>query len=165
MKNVMKRKNRKDWFPWLAVVLWMAVIFLFSAQTGDRSGDTSGQLVRWLIGLLYKDFTQLPLAEQTKILDIAHLLIRKGAHFTEYAVLAMLTANALRKRPLSTLGRWLIPVGVCALYALTDELHQYFVPERACRFLDVCIDTAGGICGVAVSMLLRFVRKTTGRKR
>ena len=99
------------------------------------------------------------------MLDIVHLLIRKGAHFTEYAVLAMLTANALRKRPLSTIGRWLIPVGICALYALTDELHQYFVPERACRFLDVCIDTAGGICGVAAFMLLYFVRKSGGRKR
>ena len=157
----MKRKNI---LPWAAVVLWMVMIFLFSAQTGDRSGNTSGQIVRWVIGLCYRDFAELSLAEQTRILDIVHMLIRKGAHFTEYAVLAMLTANALRPYSLSTLRRWFIPVGVCALYALTDEIHQYFVPERACRLLDMCIDTAGGAFGTAVFSLLFLIKKRTSQK-
>ena len=153
------RQNKK-YFPWLAVALWMAVIFLFSAQTGDSSGDTSGQIVRWFIGLFFPDFGELPATEQIRILDIVHMLIRKGAHFTEYAVLAMLTANALRRKDLSALPRWCVPVAFCALYAVTDEIHQYFVPDRACRFLDVCIDTAGGAFGTAVFLLLcKYARR------
>lgn len=35
----------------------------------------------------------------------------------------------------------------CALYACSDELHQYFVPGRSCRFFDVCVDSTGAFCG------------------
>lgn len=156
-------KQSKKYLPWLAVAAWMAVIFLFSAQTGDNSGNTSGEIVKWVIGLFYRNFAELSVEKQTKILEIVHLLIRKGAHFSEYAVLALLTANALRPYPLSLLLRWVVPVAFCALYAVTDEIHQYFVPERACRFLDMCIDTAGAVFGTAAfalfSCFTRFVRR------
>ena len=89
-------KQIKGLLSWLAVAAWMVVIFLFSAQTGDSSGNTSGQLVRWVISIFYRGFADLPVVEQTEILEVIHLLIRKGAHFTEYAILAMLVANALR---------------------------------------------------------------------
>lgn len=144
----------------MAVVLWMVVIFLFSEQTGDRSGNTSGELVRWVIDLLYRNFAEIPESEQTRILEMMHLMIRKGAHFTEYAVLAMLVANAIRSPQ-----RWWIPIAFCALYAVSDEIHQYFVPDRACRFLDVCIDTAGGAFGTAAFILLGFASKYIRRKQ
>ncbi len=38
----------------------------------------------------------------------------------------------------------IITVIICFLYAISDELHQYFVPGRACRLLDIFIDTSGG---------------------
>ena len=44
-------------------------------------------------------------------------------------------------------------LGFCFLYACTDELHQYFVPGRACRFKDVMIDTAGAFTGIVCSMI------------
>jgi VanZ family protein len=37
----------------------------------------------------------------------------------------------------------LISILICFLYALSDEIHQSFVPGRACRILDVVIDTSG----------------------
>lgn len=144
----------------MMVILWMVVIFLFSAQTGDNSGNTSGEIVKRVIGLLYRNFAELSVEKQTRILEVAHLLIRKGAHFTEYAVLAMLVANALRMRQ-----KWWIPIAFCALYAISDEIHQYFVPDRACRLLDVCIDTAGGVFGTAAFALLNFAVKRIRRKR
>lgn len=153
-------KQIKKYFPWVMVILWMVVIFLFSAQTGDSSGNTSGEIVKRVIGLLYRNFAEFSAEKQTKILEVAHLLIRKGAHFTEYAVLAMLVANALRMPQ-----KWWIPIVFCALYALSDEIHQYFVPDRACRLLDVCIDTAGGAFGTAAFALLNFAVKRAGRKR
>ena len=152
----------KKIMPWIAVVLWMTVIFLFSAQTGNQSGNTSGEVVRWFIGLFYRNFEALPPAEQTRILGIVHLLIRKGAHFTEYAVLAMLVANAIRNR---IPDRSWFPVVFSSLYAVTDEIHQYFVPERACRFLDVCIDTAGAAFGTAIFVLLIVIKNRISPKR
>ena len=128
----------------------MLVIFLFSAQTGDQSGDTSGSILRLVLKLLYWDFETMPLTRQEQLLEVWHQIVRKGAHFTEYAVLGMLIRNALRRRPLAKGLQWAIPIGMSALYAVTDEIHQYFVPGRACRFLDMCIDTAGAAFGTAI---------------
>lgn len=39
------------------------------------------------------------------------------------------------------------------LYAISDEVHQYFVPMREASVIDVLIDTAGGLIGVAAVLL------------
>ena len=146
----MMKDKIKQYLPWFAVAAWMVVIFLLSAQTDRQSGDLSGGIVRWFVALIYRGFETFSPERQMEILDAWHLLIRKGAHFSEYAVLAILIANALR-----TCGEfcWYLPVVISAVYALTDEIHQYFVPGRACRLLDVGIDTCGAIFGVAVFAL------------
>jgi VanZ family protein len=68
------------------------------------------------------------------------LVLRKLAHATEYAVLGALLLRALA-RPLPAFA-----LGV--LYAVTDELHQHFVPGRRGAALDVVIDAAGVAVGV-----------------
>ena len=147
----------KKYLSWLAVALWMVVIFLFSAQTGGLSGDTSGSITRWLVEHIYIGFNDLGLEQQESIMAIVHTIVRKGAHFSEFAILAVLVSNAIRfynfKKPL----KWLIPIGFSALYAVTDEIHQYFVPERACRLFDVAIDTSGAIFGTAVFVFAIFI--------
>jgi VanZ like protein len=70
------------------------------------------------------------------------LVLRKLAHGAEYAVLGALLLRALREE---------IPAFVAGVgYAITDELHQHFVPGRAARPLDVLIDSAGVALGIAV---------------
>ena len=153
---------------WLAVAAWMVVIFLFSAQTGNDSGDTSGTIVRWFLGLIYPGFDAFAEVRQAEILEFWHTLIRKGAHFTEYAVLAVLVANAIRPYTLPVRPKWLLPIGFSALYAVTDEIHQYFVPGRACSAVDVGIDTCGAIFGTGVFMLVVFLvsrRKGKGERK
>ena len=154
--------NKKAW-PWAAVLLWMVVIFLFSAQNGQRSGDTSGSVLRWILRLFYWGFDAYAIEKQTAILELWHLIVRKGAHFTEYAVLAMLVANALRQYALPQRLRWILPVAVSAAYAVTDEIHQYFVPDRACRLLDVGIDTCGAIFGMFCFTVAAALRKREKR--
>ena len=150
------RNKTKQYLAWFAVVVWMAVIFLLSAQTNKESGNLSGGIVRWFVALLYRNFETFSLEKQESILEVWHLLIRKGAHFTEYAVLAVLVANALR---LCKKLRWYLPVAVSAVYAVTDEIHQYFVPGRACRLLDMGIDTCGAIFGMTVFALCAYLVK------
>ena len=151
----MKDKT-KQYLAWSVVAVWMAVIFLLSAQTERQSGSLSGSIVRWFVALLYRGFDTFSMERQNEILEVWHLLIRKGAHFTEYAILSMLIANALRLR--GNL-RWYLPVMISGLYAVTDEIHQYFVPGRACRLLDMGIDTCGALFGVAMFLLITWLIK------
>ena len=152
------RKNKiMRYVSWLAVAGWMGVIFLMSAQTATESGGLSEEIVRWLLGFLYRGFESFSAQRQESLMEIWHWIVRKGAHFTEYAVLAMLVANALR-----TYGklRWYLPVAISAAYAVSDEVHQYFVPGRACRLLDMGIDTCGALFGTVVfSLLLWLIKK------
>jgi VanZ family protein len=68
------------------------------------------------------------------------LALRKVAHVAEYAILGALLARAV--------GRTGIAVLIGTLYAVSDELHQSFVPGRMGSPLDVAIDAVGVAVGV-----------------
>jgi VanZ family protein len=74
------------------------------------------------------------------------LVLRKLAHATEYAILAVLLRRALDELP---------ALAAAAAFAVSDELHQALVPGRAARPLDVAIDTAGALVGLLVLRRLR----------
>jgi VanZ family protein len=68
------------------------------------------------------------------------LVLRKAAHVVEFAILGALLARAL-----PSLG-WAAVAG--SLYAVTDEVHQAFVPGRLGSPLDWALDTVGVAAGV-----------------
>jgi VanZ family protein len=70
------------------------------------------------------------------------LVLRKIAHAAEYAVLGALLARALRSPGVAALA------GV--LYAVSDEVHQAFIPGRLGSPIDVAIDAAGVVAGVVL---------------
>jgi VanZ family protein len=70
------------------------------------------------------------------------LALRKIAHAAEYAVLGALLFRAL--------GRELTAVAIGIAYAVTDEVHQTFVPGRQGAVLDVVVDAVGVLVGVYV---------------
>ncbi len=156
----MKRLYFDRFISTALLFLWMSMIFMFSAQTGETSGDTSGSLVDVIIKLFYPNFDRFSPAEQLNIIELWQIIVRKTAHFTEYAILGILCANAFRTYKFSLGIHWSVSTVICILYAVSDEIHQYFVPDRAGRFLDVCIDTAGSITGIAFFMILYvFIQK------
>jgi VanZ family protein len=69
-------------------------------------------------------------------------LLRKLAHAGEYAVLGALLLRAVASIP--------VAVFLGVLYAVSDEIHQAFVPGRLGSPVDVAIDTVGVLCGVAL---------------
>ena len=141
----------------LAVVGWMAVIFFFSAQPAEVSSETSGGIVSQIVELVYPNFEAMPEPEQTEILDTWQTVVRKGAHFCSHALLGALVANAIRTYNIRKWGRFLIPMAVSAAYAVSDEVHQYFVPGRSCQVTDMCIDTLGAVFGTAMFALAAFL--------
>lgn len=143
---------KKNVLYWLFVILWMLIIFLFSAQAGDDSGDTSASFIRILARIFCGDFDALSLNEQSRIIEEWQFFVRKAGHFSEYALLAALFSNALRFYKLKKPAAFSIAIGASALYAVTDEVHQYFVPDRACSAADVLIDTSGALFGALIFM-------------
>lgn len=141
----------------LAVVGWMVVIFFFSAQPAEVSSETSGGIVSQIVELVYPNFEAMAEPEQTAILDVWQTVVRKGAHFCAYALLGVLVANAIRTYDVQKRLRYGIPIAVSILYAISDEIHQYFVSGRSCQFSDMCIDTAGAAFGTAMFALAVFL--------
>ncbi len=90
-------------------------------------------------------------------LALLHFAIRKAGHLTEYAILASLTAHAFRTSSLEFLSRrWFwISLLVVAVYSLSDEFHQFFVPTRGASIQDSLIDTVGGFFGLGLIWLWR----------
>src|SRR6266704_3402296 len=120
---------------WLPPFIWLGVIFVGS--TGVMSAEqTSSFLVpflRWLD-------PQISFATIAAI----HFALRKLGHLTEYAIFAALLWRALRcgtclqaKMSILFLLAWL----AAAIFAVTDEFHQSFVPSRTASPVDVMIDS------------------------
>ena len=90
-------------------------------------------------------------------------LLRKGAHFSEYALLCALWFRALREH--FSRDRALVLGVVLALgYAATDEFHQTFVGGRVGTSDDVVIDVAGALDGGA-GRSAEGLRSSRGRWR
>lgn len=163
----------------IITIFWMAVIFSFSAQPARQSSQVSGgvayRIAEWQSNLFHLERTQGELAVQAEAMQ---LIIRKGAHMGEYALLAFLLCLHFRyykffvKRiPHTPSGAARFFFGISRFpairqivlpalfittgYAATDEFHQLFVPGRAGRLTDVCIDSIGGIGGIIFYLILR----------
>ena len=134
---------------WLALLIaWMLCIFLFSAQPGGDSEASSDSIVSVLRHL------GLGLPAET-----LSFIVRKAAHAFAYAVLGLLAFAALR--PLAQHGSpgacWWRPAASLALvvlYAISDEVHQLFVPGRSGEARDVLIDATAGAVAIAIAAAL-----------
>ncbi len=108
-------------FYWAPPLVWMALIYYVSDQS------------------------TLPTLSDS-LLDA---VVKYGAHFVEYAVLALLWYRAIYSRfphpkiqPLALL--------IVVIYALSDEFHQSFVPGRSATWQDVAVDMIGGASALLV---------------
>ncbi len=132
----------------------MSLIFVGSSDTQSfpRSSRIVEPILRWLF----------PKVSDQTVHNVV-FVARKGAHLTEYAILAMLIWRAVRMPTRGDRRPWLwkhfwIALGIAAFYASTDEIHQLYVPGREGRVHDVIIDTCGSAAG------LLFIRQV-GRWR
>jgi VanZ family protein len=140
---------------WLPALIWMALIFSASSDANSfaHSSRIIGPLLHWL-------FPQMP----DDTLHLIVLLVRKCAHLTEYAVLALLLWRALRKPMKNDPRPWIwrearLALLIVALYAASDEFHQSFVPTRTAQVSDVFIDTAGGAASLLALWIIGRWRK------
>ena len=94
---------------------------------------------------------------ELEVPGIRHFPLRdKGIHFLEYAVLGWLCAAA-SSRTWPSASAWrtaAFAVFISALWGLSDEIHQAFVPGRSSEVADIIADLFGSMAGAAASLLL-----------
>ena len=144
------RKNKIiSIISWVAVILWMLLIFSLSSQVAEQSSKLSTGVTEIIMTFLQKivPITNLDME------SLSHI-VRKNAHFIAYLVLGILVMNALRKSGKSGLPAFIFAMGICVLYAISDEVHQLYVPGRSGQALDVIIDSSGALAGTAFYLLI-----------
>ncbi len=137
---------------WGWVIAVAGMIFGFSAMNGPESMELSNGFTAWFMRLFYPDVESLPLERQQQIYELFVFIVRKAAHFSEFAALGMPLLLLLREYRLRWAAFWSWVIGT--LYAGTDELHQYFNGTRTPSLRDVGIDSAGVLFGILVIVLL-----------
>ena len=136
------------------VLLAMNLVFIWGNSLLPR--EVSASFSQWVKALLFS-IADITVTDP----DVGHGLLRKIAHFTEFASLGFLLTwlNFMVKKPtlLALLG------GFAA--ACTDEIIQCFVPNRGPGVLDVLIDTTGVCTGMAILCLCLFISKRNQKEK
>ena len=148
-----KKIRMQRGFLFLVVLFLSVQIFLFSHSTGTESGGISKGLTAVLVSLLEKLFRG---ADREKLFDILHVVVRKTAHFSLFFLLACSVQALARSYQLSMRKSALISAGYSFLYAISDEIHQRFVPGRSGQITDVLIDFSGAVFGILIYCLLSY---------
>ena len=131
------------------ILALMIMIYGFSAGNGEESSALSAKLTDWLMRLIYPEYLSMSAEQQAGAFALLHLLVRKTAHFSEYALLGAALRQFLRTFPFRWPGAaaWL----AATLYAVLDEWHQTFVAGRSGQLRDICIDSAGALFGICLA--------------
>lgn len=137
-----------------AVVLWMLLIFVFSAQPADASTGVSRSVGHKVGEWFVSGFDDWSQDEQDAFAAKVDYPVRKCAHASEYAMLAILMMVMLGSYGLTGKKRFLTALLGTVFYAATDEFHQLFVPGRSGLATDVLIDAAGGTMGCLIYQLV-----------
>ncbi len=150
MKKALNRKISAASVILLIITgLWIAFIWFHSAFNAETSGAESNFILDFLNNLL----KSLGLSY-----EFTSHIIRKSAHFCEFAMLGFLslwTARSFKK----CIFKNLMPVGfVCLFTAVSDEYLQLYIPGRAGMVEDVVLDFCGALAGVLFLVLIVAIK-------
>lgn len=152
------KSGGRKWLYLIPVILWMAVIFYMSSRTGEDSSAVSNPVTEEVV-----EITQTVRNDTAPVRDrmrgVVEVMVRKGAHMTEFGILLALVLLAVKKigREMSSSFAVVWTFAITFAYACSDELHQLFVSERAGRATDVMID----MCGALIAFLIIQGQKST----
>ena len=139
----------------ILVIAWMVLVFILSHQVADESSETSSRFIATIIKLFNKNIQQ---EELDKILLIIEPIVRKIAHFVLYTLGGILITIMFInfKEHIAKTKTTAFLLGT--VYAITDEIHQLFVPGRSGEIRDVLIDSSGVLLGVFIIYLLMCIK-------
>ena len=140
------------------IIIWMLTVFMFSNENGNESQNTSRNVTKTIVKIITYN-QNISEEQELKIIENIDYFIRKLAHYSIYLLGGILIYNYINTFNLKCSKKIIISIIIGVLYAMFDELHQYFVADRSARMFDVCIDSLGVITGVALIYLVRNAKK------
>lgn len=148
------------------VLINMAIIFMLSEESKDESGERSTGVVAFFLNFLFPDYDDFPYDDKMLLMSMMGHIVRKAAHFSEYALLGFLFTGFLcfirrhikKMRSMKYWVTWVVPPVFCLLYAISDEVHQIF-SNRGPSAKDVLIDFCGAITGILLMHLILSLRR------
>lgn len=154
----------KDKVLIILAIIWMGVIFMFSAQVSDESKSSSNKVtsavVNTVISIKKENISE---EKRQKIIEDKTFIVRKTAHFTEYFILGLILILFLQTKEKLTTKYIILAIIFCVLYATSDEIHQLFVDGRSCKIMDILIDTCGS--SLAILGFTSIYKITTNLKK
>ncbi|HKY26523.1 MAG TPA: VanZ family protein [Pyrinomonadaceae bacterium] len=126
------------------------MLIISLASTGGFSADNTSRIIRPLLLWLFPNLTE-------PNIQLAHLIVRKLAHLTEYAILGWLAARAFVTSSLEFLRRYWFLAGLVLVVfqAAMDEYHQSFLATRTGSPYDSLIDIVGGLLALLLFAYLQ----------
>ena len=146
----------------IVTLLWMGVIFYMSNDSGEDSGNKSGDIINFIVSK-YDQITNASIEKinyhnSIEFKEKANYIFRKVCHFSEYFVLSILLINwfiSLSKYTMLLSSIWTIIISL--VYALLDEYHQTFISGRSGNIIDSMIDTSGAITGTILVIIIYYI--------
>jgi VanZ family protein len=136
------RTRRRVW-RYGPLLLWIA--FISFASTQEFSAANTSRFIRPILLWLFPNITEATITT-------VHFVVRKAAHFTEYAILARLAFRAFVTSSHTFMKRRAFQLSLVLIvsYSLLDEFHQSFVSSRTASIYDSFIDIAGGVAALLI---------------
>lgn len=137
-------------------ILWMLVIFMFSAKPADESTQMSRSVGKIVGEIFITDFNEWPEDRQELFAERIDHPVRKCAHASEYAILGILLCLSISCYWTEKCQVFAFALG--AVYAAGDEFHQLFVEGRSCQVTDVLIDSMGVLAGLLLIYIVLKIK-------
>jgi VanZ family protein len=166
--NAYNKIHLKQVLIWSLPVIWMGIIFLFSATPYEHQDLKPALSDRFDLSVIEPFVNRVNFTYHNSEISVASLgiesftefFIRKGAHVFVFFILTLLFIYALKKTTnldfqLILLFSYLLSV----IYAGFDEWHQSLTPNRTPYIGDVFLDSLGSLLAVIVIVIITFFRK------
>ena len=135
----------------ILILCWMYIVFGFSNAGGEESTSLSTKVAKIFV-------------KNEMYLEFVENIIRKVAHLTEYAFGGVLVYSFFLTYNLKPKTQFIFAWLFVFIYAITDEIHQLFVPGRSGRIIDVYIDSLGALLGICGLLFVIKLSKTIKNK-
>lgn len=144
----------------LAALMMMAMfmgVIAFSSESASESNELSMKVSAYVVRTV-DDWLHLGMTgpECATVVDFMNPVLRKLAHTSEYAALAVVVGFGYQmiKRRRAKVVNYFYAVILCGFLAVADEMLQKYVFFRSGRALDIAIDICGAVAGGCVYVFL-----------
>jgi len=142
-----KKELTKIILKCIPAIFMLSLIFTMSAKNAEESSKESSSVTIAIVEMA-SWINLIPVDIDEATLGMIDNVVREAAHFAEYFVLGVSLCLAMSSFFMGDRGKykWLILFAIG--YAISDEVHQYFVPGRCFQMLDIIIDSIGATAGI-----------------